>query len=142
MKAIYLLDTCILSEPTKPNPAELVMHKLNKHEGVMAIPAIAWHELLYGVDRLPEGRRKRRLAAYTLEVVAPLFAVIPYDDHAAWIHASLRTQSDNDGRALSFADGQIASIALANNMILITRNIKDFAGIPHLHIENWFEPAD
>jgi tRNA(fMet)-specific endonuclease VapC len=141
MKAIYLLDTCILSEPTKPNPAELVLHKLNTYEGLMAIPAIVWHELLYGVDRLPEGRRKRRLSAYTLEVVTPLFSVIPYDDHAAWIHASLRTQSDNEGRALSFADGQIASIALANNMILITRNIKDFAGIPQLHIENWFEPA-
>ncbi|MBC8452494.1 MAG: type II toxin-antitoxin system VapC family toxin [Spirochaetes bacterium] len=141
MKAIYLLDTCILSEPTKPNPAELVLHKLNKYEGLMAIPAIVWHELLYGVDRLPEGRRKRRLAAYTLKVVSPLFSVIPYDEHAAWIHASLRTQSDNEGRSLSFADGQIASIALANNMILITRNIKDFAGISQLHIENWFEPA-
>ncbi|MCK5156590.1 MAG: type II toxin-antitoxin system VapC family toxin [Spirochaetales bacterium] len=139
MNPIYLLDTCILSEPIKPNPVELVMKKLHKYEGLMAIPAIVWHELLYGVSRLPEGRRKRRLFAYVMDVVAPVFPVMPYDDHAAWIHASLRTQSESEGKTLSFADGQIASIALSNNMILVTRNEKDFTGISQLHLENWFE---
>jgi tRNA(fMet)-specific endonuclease VapC len=76
-----------------------------------------------------------------MDVVSPLFSIISYDDHAAWIHASLRAGSDSERRPLSFADGQIASIALANNMILVTRNVKEFTGISQLHIENWFEPV-
>ena len=138
MKPFYLLDTCIVSEAVKPEPSPLVLEKLKKYEGLTAISAVVWHELLFGVNRLPGGRRKSRLEVFLRELVAPHIPVIPYDDHAAWFHASLRAQLEKEGRSLSFADGQIASTALANNMILVTRNKSDFVGIQHLYIENWF----
>jgi tRNA(fMet)-specific endonuclease VapC len=43
------------------------------------------------------------------------------------------------GNTLPFADGQIASIAMANDLILITRNVQDFSDITNLKVENWFE---
>jgi len=143
---IYLLDTCIVSEPVKPVPAEAVLAKLARYDGLCAIPSIVWHELRYGVDRLPEGKRKKRLTGYLQEVVAPFLPVIPYDEHAAWMHANIRVdleQANGGALTLPFADGQIAAVALANNLILVTRNLQDFKRIRHLAVENWFdeEPA-
>ena len=43
---------------------------------------------------------------------------------------------------LAYAEEQIAATALAYNLILVTRNIKDFEGIAEffpLKLENWFE---
>lgn len=137
MKPMYLLDTCILSEPVKKVPLPMVLEKMKKHEGLMVISAIVWHEMLYGVNRLDDGARKKKLSAYLLEVIAPTIPVIPYDEHAAWIHATIRADMEKRGLPLSFANGQIAGTALANNLILVTRNTADFQGIHHLYMENW-----
>ncbi len=142
MKTVYLLDTCIISEPVKPLPNETILAKLEKYDGLCAIPSLVWHELRYGVDRLPEGKRKKRLLIYLQEVIAPFLPVIPYDEHAAWMHANIRIdleQGKSGSRILPFADGQIAAIALANNLILVTRILKDFKQIRHLAVENWFD---
>jgi len=51
---------------------------MRAYDGTMAIAAIVWHELLYGLARLPEGTRKRRLSAGIYHVIAPAFPVLPY----------------------------------------------------------------
>lgn len=142
MKLVYLLDTNIVSEPLKPAPDPGVIERLHRYDGMMAIPSIVWHELLFGVNRLPQGSKQRRLRAYMLEVVAPNFTVISYDDHAAWIHATFRASLEAAGKVQGFADGLIAAVALANNLILVTRNTQDFDTVPGLYLENWFERAE
>lgn len=139
MKARYLLDTCILSETVKPRPAVSVLEFLLRHDGRMAMPAIVWHELLYGTERLPEGRRKDRLAAWLREVVVPNFPVLPYDGEAARLHAECRVALERQGRSLSFADGQIAAIALIHELVLVTRNVADFRDIAGLRFEDPFQ---
>lgn len=139
MNRVYLLDTCIVSEPAKPVPVPSVLDKLSKAEGRCCIAAFVWHELLYGIARLGESERKRRLSAYAFDVVAPNLPVTAYDSRAAQIHATLRAASESSGKPLPFIDGAIASIALANNLILVTRNVADYEGIPDLSVENWFE---
>jgi len=135
---LYLLDTNVVSELAKPLPNAGVLNSIKSHQGLMAIPSIVWHELLYGVSRLPEGTRKALLNRFTLDVVAPSFDVIPYDDRAAWIHSSHRAGLEAQGITLPFADSQIAAIAVSRNMILVTRNIVDFSAIPGLMVEDWF----
>ena len=44
------------------------------------------------------------------------------------------------GHPLHFADGQIAGIALAHQLILVTANVKDFVMIEGLKLENWLNP--
>lgn len=139
MKTLYLLDTNIVSEPLKPAPDSSVLERLHRYDGMMALPSVVWHELLFGVNRLPLGARRRRLQAYLLEVVAPNLPVLAYDDHAAWLHASFRADLEAGGKAQGFADGLVAATALANNLILVTRNTQDFLSIPNLYTENWFE---
>lgn len=103
------------------------------------MPAIAWHELRYGVERLADGVRKKALMRFLMEVLAPHVPVLPYDDHAAWVHAAFRARLEGAGTPIPFADSQIAAIAIAHNMILVTRNLRDFRALPELQSENWFE---
>lgn len=142
MKIRFLLDTCILSEPVKPRPSVAVLDFLIRNDSRMAMPAIVWHELLFGAGRLAAGRRRDRLQAWLREVVAPGFPVLPYDVDAARLHAEFRTALERQGRSLSFADGQIAAIALVHELVLVTRNLADFAGIPGLRVVDPWQGLD
>ncbi len=138
MKLTYLLDTNVVSELTKPLPDPRVLSRFEAHEGRMGMPAPVWHELLYGVARLPPGHRQDRLRAFLLDVALPNLPILPYDEHAAWIHAEARSAREKTGLALPFVDAQMASIAVANNLVLVTRNLVDFTDYPGLLCESWF----
>jgi len=141
VKQVYLLDTNVVSEPARPQPEARVLARLKRVDGLCAIAAVVWHELRYGVERLPDGERKQVLARYLAEVVQPCLPVVPYDEHAAFIHVNLRLDAlaaVGGARQLPFVDGMIAATALANNLILVTRNVADYHGIPHLMLENWW----
>lgn len=138
MKPAYLLDTNIVSEPLRPSPDASVLARIEEYDGLMAIPTVVWHELLYGMSLLADGHRKRRIRAYLYDVVAPSFPLVPYDDSAAAMHVEIRAAAAAAGVPISFADGMIAAIVRTNNLLLVTRNTADFAHIPSLPLENWF----
>lgn len=134
----WLLDTNILSEAMRPAPNATVLNNLSRYEGEMGVPAPVWHELRFGWLRMPEGHRKDAIGHYVQNVVGAL-PVLPYDAAAARIHAELRSARAQCGAPLPFVDGQIAAISMALGLTLVTRNTKDFAGLPGLRLNNWFE---
>lgn len=133
----WLLDTNVLSEALRPAPDGGVMANLARYESELAIPAPVLHELRYGWLRMPDGQRKDAIGRYVQEVVGCL-PVIGYDASAARIHAELRSSRERSGNTLPFVDGQIAAIAIAHGLTLVTRNSKDFAALPGLRLDNWF----
>ena len=134
----YLLDTNIISEPARPEPNPRVIQQLQRYGHEAAITSITWHELLYGLERMPKGRKRNYVADFITQVVRPAFSILPYEESAAHWHARERARLESIGRTAGFADGQIASIAVTTNLILVTRNLKDFDGFEGLHLENWF----
>ena len=139
MRPLYLVDTCIWSEAGKSRPNAQVLNCLERYQELLAISAVCWHELVYGIERLPPGKRKEDLHRYLMEVLAPNIPVIPYDESVAWVHARIRIRLEAAGSTIPFVDSLIAATAIANNMILVTRNTGDFTAINELMIENWFE---
>lgn len=140
MKTIYLLDTNIISQCTKPEPAEAVLNWLEFHTGTCAISSITWFELLNGVALLPDGHKKDKLISFLHNYVQPSFPIIPYDDHAAKINADITGKLIPLRKPTPILDTQIASIAVANNLILVTDNTKDFeifAKHCSLSLEKW-----
>lgn len=135
--ASWLLDTNIVSEAMRPKPDAEVMANLARFDGELVIPAPVWHELRYGWLRMPDGQRKDAVGRFVQEVAGSL-PVLPYDSAAARIHAELRNLRERAGLRLPFVDGQIASVAMAHGLTLVTRNIRDFAGLPGLRLVNWF----
>lgn len=135
----WLLDTNIVSELARARPSAAVCLRFNSHELELAIPAVVWHELLYGVARMPAGQRRENLAEF-IEQVAGALPKLPYDAAVARVHAELRASGAARGRILSEPDAHIAALALTHDLRLVTRNTRDFADIPGLRLENWFDP--
>jgi len=133
----WLLDTNVLSEVVRPAPDAQVMAHLNRYQGELAIAAPVWHELRYGWRRMPAGQRRDAIGRFIQDVVA-LLPVLPYDAPAARIHAELRVQREQTGNMLPFVDGQIAAIAIAQGITLVTRNTRDFVNLPGLQQVDWF----
>ncbi len=135
----YLLDSNIISEPAKPDPDDRVQDNYRRHEHEAATSSVVWHELLYGAWRLPQGRRRRYLAYYLSEVVAPGLPILEYDAASARRHAAERARLERAGKTPPFRDGMIAATAIVGNLILVTRNTHDFESFEGLQLENWFE---
>jgi tRNA(fMet)-specific endonuclease VapC len=68
-----------------------------------------------------------------------LLSILPYGQDAARWHAFERARLIQIGNTPSYTDGQIAAVAATNDLILVTRNMKDFLNFDSLSIENWFE---
>jgi tRNA(fMet)-specific endonuclease VapC len=62
---------------------------------------------------------------------------LPFDDQSAVVFGEIRTQLAAKGTPIGAYDLQIAAIALANNLILVTHNTKEFSRIPQLQLEDW-----
>ena len=140
--AAFLLDSNIISEPSKPAPSRKVLEKLAANRSQSVISAVSYFEMLHGVLALPDGKRKERLNAYLAETVVPFYDFVPYDFDCAKINAEVIARLESEGKTIPVIDSQIASIALAKKLILVTRNVKDFAPVQEffpLKIENWFE---
>jgi tRNA(fMet)-specific endonuclease VapC len=135
----YLLDTNIISEPARVSPNPRVVESLEAARGQLALPSIVWHELVFGVERLPASHRRHDLERYLFDVVRTGCELLPYDAEAAAWHARERVRLERLGRPAPFVDGQIAAIAVTRAMTLVTRNRKDFVLFRGIETENWFE---
>jgi tRNA(fMet)-specific endonuclease VapC len=133
----YLLDTNIVSAPVAKKPTEHVIRQLKRHGAVCAIAAPVWHELTYGCRRLPAGKRRVALEAYLEDVVRRSFPILPYDEAAATWHGHERARLERLGRPAHYADGQIAAIAHAHGLVLVTANTEDFSRFKGIKVRDW-----
>ncbi len=134
----YLLDTNVLSEPTKQRKDPEVMRRLADTEGQCVTAAPVWHELWHGCRRLAPGRRRRELEGYLADLAQSELTILPYDTAAALEHSELRALLEPLGIVTAPIDGQIASIARSRGLTVVTRNVRHFEVFPGLPIENWF----
>ena len=142
IKPYYLLDTNIISELMKQQPDKHVIAKIKEYERFCALSSTSWSELLYGINIMPAGKKRDFYFDTLVDKIQAEFDIIQYDNHAAWIQADIRSRLKENGIPVEFDDTQIASIAVSNGMILVTRNTKHFEPIQEistLMVENWFE---
>lgn len=65
--------------------------------------------------------------------------VLPFDQEAAEEYGQLRSYLEVRGTPIGEADTQIAAIALANDLTVVTANVRHFERVPGLVVENWLE---
>ena len=138
----YLLDSNIVSEIIKREADFNVLKQIAAHNSDCAICALSWQELLFGLYRLPDGMNKKYLESFIKDDVHGNFKIKSFTEKAADIHAQLRAKLEKIGKPTQKEDSMIAAIALANHMVLVTRNTKHFTAIQEvsdLQVENWFE---
>jgi tRNA(fMet)-specific endonuclease VapC len=134
----FLLDTNVISEVNRKIPNPLVVEKMNRYLGEVATASTVVHELLYGSLRLPPESARRRYLEDYIEQIPLKMPIFSYDLTAARWHAEERARLTKIGRTPAFADGQIASIAYCQGLVLVTNNVSDFQDFEGLMLENWF----
>ncbi len=105
--------------------------------GQVVLCAVVVAELLYGA------RRSRNVATTMAQVRAftSRFVSLPFDDQAADEYGTIRAHLTAKGTPIGPNDLLIASIALANGLILVTYNIGEFGRVPGLSVEEWQGPC-
>ena len=132
---MIVLDTNVVSEPMKAGASTAVLAWLDQQVAdTLYLTATSLAELLVGIQALPRGRRKDGLEAALTELMIGLFGprILPFDQQAAMAYAPLVGRARAAGRAISVADGQIASIAAVHGFTVATRDTAPFlaAGVP------------
>lgn len=130
----YLLDTNIISNATKPAPAEsLLAWMAEQIDDDLFIASLTIAEIWRGVLEKPAGRKRKELEAWFSGPEGPpsLFAgrILPFDEKAGLIWARLMAEGTAKGRPRSALDTIIAAVAEANGCIVVTDNERDFAGV-------------
>jgi toxin FitB len=126
---VIVLDTNVVSELMRAAPAPGVARWVDTFDaGDVFITAVTAAELLYGVARLPEGRRKQELYIKVGELLAEDFRdqVLPFDGPAAAHYAEICVAREGAGHPISMADAQTAAICRGWSADLGTRNVDDF----------------
>jgi toxin FitB len=129
---VILLDTNVISEPMRPSGDVRVRDWLDDQAAeTLYTSAINLAELLAGIERLPAGKRRDGLAADLAELMHTIFAdrVLAFDEPAARIFPSLYSRARSAGYGLSFADAQIAAVAVAHGLTVATRDAKPFQAV-------------
>ena len=137
---MILLDTNVISELMRAEPARIVLDWFGNHDaGDLFISAVTEAELRTGVAILPEGQRRDRLQLAIDAMIDQDFQsrVLPFDSPAAKAYAEIAAQRRAAGRPIAEADCQIAAIASATDAPIATRNVKDFDGCGVRVINPW-----
>lgn len=130
---MYLLDTNILSYWMRGNEA-IIAKLMSCSPADLCMSAITLAEIMYGIEKSSHRKQERKSK---IEQIRGLIDIYAFDQAAASEYAIVRTQLEGEGLPISERDVQIASIALANDLIVITHNVKEFARVKGLVVEDW-----
>jgi len=100
----------------------------------LSISTITIAEILYNIEKTPHKKRERRLKISQISSILDMYS---FDEAAAREYAVIRAQLEREGRVISERDTQIASIAMANKLVIVTHNVKEFGRIVKLKVEDW-----
>ncbi len=137
---MIVLDTNVLSELLRPNPAPRVEAWLAAQDGASVyFTTVGEAELRYGVAILPAGRRRTTIGAAIEGILDEDFRdrVLPFDREASRAYAAIAAERRAAGRPISQFDCQIAAIARAHGASVATRNTGDYEGCGVEVIDPW-----
>ena len=125
----FLLDTNVLAEFSKRDPAAPAIAFLANRNRYWT-STIVRYELEHGVNCLPQGHRRDVLKIQT-DFLMDLFKnrILPFGEKEASTASRLMALAEYSGRTPELADILIAGTAVANNLTLVTRNVKDFENL-------------
>jgi tRNA(fMet)-specific endonuclease VapC len=131
----YLLDTNICIYLIKKQHPEIVSKLLKVGFDRIGISTITLAELEFGV-----ANSSRSIEAQTalLEFILP-FEILDFTYNAASFYGRIRKELKDKGQPIGDMDMLIAAVAMANELIIVTNNEKEFRRISGLKVDNWKE---
>ncbi|MCF6250821.1 MAG: type II toxin-antitoxin system VapC family toxin [Methylococcaceae bacterium] len=132
---MFLFDTDTITNIVKPRPSQNLLAKLaNVSKNQQYVSTITISEIVYGAEK---SQRPEYHLNNLQSILLPAVNVVGFDTKAAYVCGRIRAELEKMGTPLDLADLEIASIAIANNLTLITNNVRHFKRVPLLKYENW-----
>jgi tRNA(fMet)-specific endonuclease VapC len=129
----YLLDTNVCIQYLNERSKSLTERLDSTPTSDIAVSAVVKAELYYGATKSNYGVKTLTRQERFLEE----FTSLPFDDAAARVYGEIRTRLERAGTPIGAMDLLIAAIALANSLILVTHNTREFGRIAGLQVEDW-----
>lgn len=136
----FLLDTNVISETVKPRPDKTVLDWIESQiPRDLFLAAQTIGELVRGARKVRERARRERFERWIEQDLTRQFdgRILPFDASTAAIWGRLMGDGDRAGRRPSAADAQIAAAAFQHDLILATRNVKDFRSFDIRLLDPW-----
>ncbi len=135
----YLLDTCVLSEFRKKLPEPKVLKWVgSQDEDSLFLSAITIGEIEKGICRMAPSKRKRSLMGWLEDVIYRYDdRILPLDINILREWGSMSAKIEEKGRVIPAADSFIAATARFHDLVLITRNEKDFIDTNIIVLNIW-----
>lgn len=137
---MYLFDTDIISRAVKAAPPPALIERLSRiPRALQFTTAVNAAEVYYGASRIVPAARRDALVKAFEDLVFARLTVLPFDLESAKVFGRLKASLESRGLPRSEPDLRIAAVALQHGLTVVTGNIRHFAGIPGLKVENWLE---
>lgn len=135
MTYLYLLDTNIISELIK-NPRGVIFSKIQEvGEDKVSTSIIVACESRFGAKKKNSPKLIEKL-----EIILNSIEILPLNHPVEQYYAEIRTDLEQQGTPIGGNDLLIAAHALTLNLTVITANVREFARVPNLKVENWLNP--
>jgi len=129
----YLLDTNVCIDYLRGRAVGVRKHLESLLPGDIVLCSIVKAELFHGAMR----SSNPPMALASQQPFISQFASLPFDDSVAEQYGQLRAALEKQGALIGPNGLLIASIAIANNVILVTHNQDEFNRGPGLQLEDW-----
>ena len=134
----WLLDTCVISELSRPKPDPLVLQWLNRHFHQSVLCAVTVGEIQFGIEQLPLGSKRNRLQQWFDHLCGDFEDKILPTDETVWrAWSRLRASCRAIGRLQSDLDLLIAATAATHRLDLATRNTRHFRDTGLALVDPW-----
>ena len=130
---MWLLDTSVCVPLINRSDEQAAARLLQHPRGSVRLCSVVKAELHFGAQnssRLAENLQR-------VEIFCRAFESLPFDDESARHYGIVRAQLRREGRPIGGSDLMIASIAIANSHVLVTRNVREFSRVAGLNVERW-----
>ena len=137
---MFLIDTNVISETLKSRPNARVIDWLgNQWPNDLFLASVSLGELVRGARQAKDKTKRERFERWIDSELAAQFdgRILPFDREAAVIWGEIMGDGDRLGRPKPMADAQIAAVARRHNLIVATRNTRDFTGMNVAILDPW-----
>ncbi len=128
----HLLDTNTCIYILNKQPPNVLERFEQLEPGNVGISTITVAELAYGIRKSKSSKNQARLEQFLLALT-----IIPFDLEAVWKYGEIRNALEQKGTPIGPLDTLIAAHAMSLEVTLVTNNLKEFARVEDLSLENW-----
>ena len=132
---IYLLDTNVCARYLNGKSLAIRQRLRSTNLADIAVCSVVKGELFYGAMKSNNFEK----TLHRQQEFLKLFVSLPFDDDASFIYGRIRAELSTKGIIIGANDLQIAAIAMVNNLILVTHNVREFSRVNGLRFEDWEE---